>query len=66
MNKKNNFSVGDLIIYKGKNEILKGIILNLLENELEIEVGFCHKKSEGVYTDIMRVKYDEILPLFVC
>lgn len=63
-NNKHNLRVGDMIIYNYLGtDLLKGRVLNLRKNKVEIEIGICHKKSEDVYTDKVVANYDEVFPL---
>lgn len=65
-NNKYNLKVGDMIIYNYLNtDRIKGRVLDLKKDKVEIEIGICHKKSEDIYTDKIFVSYDEVLPLSV-
>lgn len=65
-NNKYNLKVGDMIIYNYLGtDLLKGRVLDLRKDKVEIEIGICHKKSEDIYTDKVVASYDEVLPLAI-
>lgn len=65
-NNKYNLKVGDMIIYNYLGtDLLKGRVLDLRKDKVEIEIGICHKKSEDIYTDKVVASYDDVLPLAI-
>lgn len=56
---------GDMIIYMYEGEKLRGRVIKLHENNLEIEICIGNKKSENVYLDRFTVEYEDVLPLKV-
>lgn len=66
INNKYKLKVGDMIIYNYLgSDLLKGRVLDLRKDKVEIEIGICHKKSEDIYTDKVIASYDDVLPMAI-
>lgn len=63
-NKNFNPKIGDMVLYKYlKDSYMKANILTITDNnEYEIEVGVCHRKSQDLWYDKFVVKKKDLRP----
>ena len=58
--RQRDFKVGDMILYPYvEDEVLRGRVVKLMDEQCEIEISFHGKKSEELNCNTIRVLYSE-------